>query len=402
MQYLLTIIIPTRNRAYYALLAIKQIIENTSDNVQIVIQDNSDTNDLKRIILESIPNTERIKYNYSEGLLSFVDNFTKGVEISDGEYLCMIGDDDGINPEIEEVVKWAKQNSVEAINPIISLNYIWPGTGIDYYKKDSGNLMIIDFDSKMKFYDTKKELNKLLSTGGQNYLQYNLVKIYHGIVSKAAMNEVKKITGHYFGGLSPDIYSSVALSLVINKVLKLNYPLTIPGVCNKSGAGHSSTGRHHGELNTAPQLAGHTNYEWSSLVPSFYSVETLWADTALAAFREMKREDLIKKFDVATLSVYCYKNYKEFNHYTDVNYDEYCKLNNLGKVSKKFRLLKGYLKGPVNDFYRRVQGRLKRGENSIENYDEVIDINNAYIIFKDYLVRKRYSPFMKFNKNLNE
>src|SRR5690606_32572452 len=104
--------------------------------------------------------------------------------IADGEYLCMIGDDDGINPEIEEIVNWAKEKSIEAISPIISLNYIWPGTGMDYFKRDSGNLMITSFDSSIKFYDTKSELNKLLSNGGQNYLNYNLAKIYHGIVTK--------------------------------------------------------------------------------------------------------------------------------------------------------------------------------------------------------------------------
>jgi len=390
-KFILSIIIPTRNRNSYAIAAANQVLENTTSEVQVVLQDNSDQIGLINYFKDSIY-IDRIKYNYSPQLLSFVDNFSKGVEIADGEYLCMIGDDDGINPEIEQVVKWAKKNSVEAISPIVSLNYIWPGTGISYYKKDLGNLMIIDFNSKMKFYDTKNEIEKLLSSGGQNYLSFNLVKIYHGIVTKDSMEKVKSITGKYFGGLSPDIYSAVALSLVIEKVLKINYPLTIPGVCRKSGSGHSSTGRHHGELHTAPQLAGHVNYNWSSLVPAFYSVETLWADTALVAFQDMKRNDLIKKFDIATLSAYCYKNYKEFKHYTDVNYKNYCDNNNIGIISRKINLIKGYLKGPFSDLFNRVINRLKRRRSSIEKYDDVKTIKEAYLIFQEYL--------KKNNKNL--
>ncbi|MBA5794031.1 glycosyltransferase family 2 protein [Flavobacterium sp. xlx-214] len=391
-EVLLSIIIPTRNRTSYVIAAALQVLENTSDKVQVVLQDNSDDEGLMDFFKNSIF-LERIKYNYSPGILSFVDNFSKGVEISDGEYLCMIGDDDGINPEIEKVVFWAKENNIEAISPDISLNYIWPGVGINYYKKDSGNLMIIDFDSEVKIFDSKSELNKLLSTGGQNYLRYNLAKIYHGIITKSAMDKVKSITGKYFGGLSPDIYGAVTLSLVVDKVLKINYPLTIPGVCRKSGSGHSSTGRHHGELDTAPQLAGHDNYQWSYLVPRFYSVETLWADTALAALTEMKRLDLVEKFDVATLSAYCYKNYKEFNNYTDVNYDNYCQINRFGNLIKTFKLFNGYIKGPINDLIVRIKGRLKRGNNSIENHQDIQNINEAYLVFNDYLKRKNYSPF---------
>ncbi len=389
MNYILSVIIPTRNRLEYAYAAVEQIIMNTSNKVQVVIQDNSDNDDLIKKISEKPELLDRVKYNHIIGILSFVDNFSKGVEISDGEYLCMIGDDDGINPEIEQVVEWAKLHNIEAISPEIKLNYIWPGTGIEYYSNDTGNLMIIDFNSNTQFFNTQEEIDKLLSTGGQNYLEYNMVKIYHGIVSKAAMDRVKEITGKYFGGLSPDIYSAVALSLVVDKVLRINYPLTIPGVCRKSGSGHSSTGRHHGELNTAPQLAGHENYHWSPLVPSFYSVETLWADTALAAFTDMNREDLIKKFDVATLSAYCYKNYKEFNHYTDENFSNYKKQNNIGTLSGKIKLANGYIKGPINDLYRRIEKRLKRGRNAVENHHDIPTINDAYIIFHEYLKQKK-------------
>ncbi|MBC8643932.1 glycosyltransferase family 2 protein [Flavobacterium lindanitolerans] len=140
-KYILSVIIPTRNRETYAYMSVMHILQTTDDDVQVVIQDNSDTNSL----INKFENNEfrnRIKYNYSEGVLSFVDNFSKGVEGADGEYICMIGDDDGINPEIVEVVRWAKENGIEAITPEIRLNYIWPNTGISYYKNDNGNLMI--------------------------------------------------------------------------------------------------------------------------------------------------------------------------------------------------------------------------------------------------------------------
>jgi glycosyltransferase involved in cell wall biosynthesis len=389
-SFILSIIIPTRNRQNYAYVAALQILESTSSKVQVVIQDNSDEPSLiTKFKDEKL--ISRIKYNYSPQILSFVSNFSKGVEIADGEYICIIGDDDGINPEIELFVTWARDNNIEAITPEIKLNYIWPGTGISYYKKDTGNLTIVDFNLKYKFYDPKKELNKLLNSGGQNYLNYNLVKVYHGIIKKSLMEEIKGITGKYFGGLSPDIFSSVALSFVTDRVLKIDYPLTIPGVCNKSGAGHSSTGRHHGNLKDAPQLKGHRDYQWSSLVPRFYSVETLWADSSVAAFRKMGKFELLKKFNVIRLSTYCYLNYKQFNILTNENLKNYRLSKDQSKLIIWFKLFWNFILGPFKDYVKRAINKIFRRKNNVIRLEGVKDINAAAFELKKFIDKKNIS-----------
>ncbi len=387
-KYILSIIIPTKNRETYAYSCMMQILDSTKEDVQLVIQDNSDTNSLICKFKDS-QFIDRIKYNYSNDTLSFVENFSRGVAQADGEYLCIIGDDDGINPEIVKFVHWAKENNVEAVIPKLRLNYIWPNTGISNFKNDNGNLIINDFNIEAQYYDTKVELIKLLNSGGQNYLNYNLVKIYHGIVKKSAIDKVKAITGNYFGGLSPDIYSSVALSLVIKKVLKIDYPLTIPGVCSLSGSGQAATGRHVGNLEDAPQFVGHVNYKWSKLVPKFYSVETIWADSALAAFREMKEDDLISKFSVPSLTAYCNYSYKEYKKIIDINYFEYNK--NINFFKQKKNLYVAYLNGPLKDLVKRILAKITRKKNTIEKYDNVVDIKNAQFIFEKFLIRKKLS-----------
>ena len=87
--------------------AIKQILALKLPEIEICIQDNSDTDDLRREI-ESLK-SDQVVYNYHAGILSFVDNFSEAVSISHGEYVCMIGDDDGILPNIVEYVEKAKK-----------------------------------------------------------------------------------------------------------------------------------------------------------------------------------------------------------------------------------------------------------------------------------------------------
>lgn len=392
-NYLLSILIPTKNREEYALQAISQVLMATNETVQIVVQDNSDSNSLY-FKLKDIASFERIKYNHSIDTLSFVDNFSMAVSQSDGEYLCMIGDDDGINSEIVELISWAKEKNIEAIIPEIRLNYIWPNTGISYYKNDTGNLMIFDFSMKCNFYNTEDGINKLLEYGGQNYLKFNLVKIYHGIIKRSLLEKVKNITGKYFGGLSPDIYSSVALSLVVERVLRIDYPFTIPGVCSKSGSGQSSTGKHQGNLEDAPHFKGHYNYHWSELVPAFYSVETIWADSALAALSDMNREDLIQKFNVHMLTVYCFHKHKEFYNIIKSNYKNYCHLSKISFLYRIILLLFSFIKGPGLDFSKRVFLKIFRAHDAIEKFENVKNTIQVMSILSEYSKRK--------SKNINE
>lgn len=76
MNYNLSIVIPTKDRQYYCLKSINQIvgvIESSNYNVEIVIYDNSKEDSLQNMILELDKNY--IKYFYLGNQLSFIDNF---------------------------------------------------------------------------------------------------------------------------------------------------------------------------------------------------------------------------------------------------------------------------------------------------------------------------------------
>lgn len=318
---LLSIIVPTKNREDYAFFVVKQVLSFNYDNIQIVIQNNSDTNKLKDM-LSQFSNDKRLIYNYCEKNISTIENFNNAIENSTGEYLCSIGDDDGINPEIMKLVSWAKINNVDAIKSGLEAHYFWPDSGVTHEPSlpDNGVLMIMNIYSSIIIDDPRKELRRLMNDGCQNYYERNLVKIYHGIVKRSCMETVKKTAGNYFGGLSPDIFSVVALSTDINKIVSIEYPLTIPGVCKKSTSADSSTGKHTGKLKDAPHFNGHENYKWAEEVPEFYSVYTIWADSALAAVRDMKNKKLLSEFNVACSSARLILRFPGFfniilNHY---------------------------------------------------------------------------------------
>ncbi len=296
---LISIVIATKNREIYCIEAIKSILSINSNEIELAIADNSDTNEIKKFV-KSI-NDSRLNYVYNNSLTSSIANFNRAMALATGEYVCMIGDDDGINPEIIEITKWALKNNVDAITSSICANYRWEGTGAPdtlFTKMTGSTLTLTSFNCKAQFVHVSKSLNALMKNGATNYLEFKLPKLYHGIIRREIFQQIKQDTGEYLKGLSPDIYSAVILAHKVKNLVYINYPITIPGVCATStsiieGQKKSNSKR----IEDIPHLKNRGDYTWSINVPRFYCVQTIWADSCFAALDELSDNVLKEKFN---------------------------------------------------------------------------------------------------------
>ncbi len=304
MKYLLSVVIPTRNRQKYAIDSILQIQRVTDERVQIVVQDNSDDSSLEDMILSKRVG-DRVKYTYIKERISGVDNYAGGIAQSDGEYVCCIGDDDGVLRKIVDVVELAKRNNINAIKPGVQASYIWPETSKEF---PTGCLGLKEVSDECFYVNPKEELKIFLESGCIDFPDALLVKAYHGIVKKEMFNHILRKTGKYCGGLSPDIYLSVALSLCTTSLLCVCFPLTIFGACRQSTTGDSINRTNVGKLEQAPHFIGQP-YKWSNKVPQFYCGMNIWADSAMHALMDMGEVRLLDQYSVERLSGYCLLNY---------------------------------------------------------------------------------------------
>lgn len=305
---LLSVVIPTRNRFHYVKSTIQSILSINYSKIELVVQDNSDSDELRNWINDTISD-DRLKYNYCNLPLSFVANFDQAVSSTTGEYVCLIGDDDGVNPEITFVVEWMKSVNIDSLSTKISANYVWENSGVPatkFTKITGGVLSLTDFNYYIVKSNLEKQLALFFSNGCNDYLKFGLPKLYQGIVKKECLDKVKELTGNYFGGLSPDIFAAVSISLVAKKVYVTDYPIIISGVCGESASIiEGLLKKNSKKVEDAPHLRNRGEYQWSSLVPYVYTVETIWADSAIAAICAMKSEKYVKHFNIAKLSAYC-------------------------------------------------------------------------------------------------
>lgn len=366
---LLSVVIPTRNRQEYAISCVESILRIQDPGLEVVVQDNSDTRELEELLGRNVRDS-RLRYSYTSAPLSIIHNFEAAVHLATGDYLCFIGDDDGVNPEIMEATRWAKANAIDTLKPAYCVNYLWPGSGIPStlfsdVPQETGFLTIEPFSEKIVYPDKERELRKLVRKGGQECLDTELPKLYHGIVSRECLDRVREKAGTYFGGLSPDIYASVSIANTAKTSVSIDYPLTLPGACRKSGSVESQVGKHIGDLEDAPHLNNRGAYEWAEQVPRYYSVATIWADSTIVALRDLGREDLLNDFNVAYLAAYCLWSHPQYGKVILQNLYRALRLSGNNMFVGTIQLGFSFIIGPWRLLFKRIANRLRiilRGE----------------------------------------
>jgi hypothetical protein len=303
---LLSIIIPTRNRAEYAVSAINSILNIDSDLFELVVQDNSDGDELENYLLSCFADC-RLKYKHTKSRLDVISNFNIALESASGEYFTFLGDDDGVNPEILDAVLWAKLHDVDALTPSLVANYLWPDLRQKYYGgKFSGNLNIRPFTGAITFLDVEQGMLECVRKACQNLVDFvGLPKVYYGIVKRECMENVREKTGTYFPGVSPDMSGAMAVANYVKRMCSIDYPLFVPGSSAKSTAGISAQKKHYGRLQDQPHLPQGCWDNWSHVVPAFYAVQTVWAQSAVRALEATGRDDILAEFNIPLLHAMC-------------------------------------------------------------------------------------------------
>jgi len=300
---ILSIIVPTKNRAKYVVPCVRSLMKISAPDIEIVVQDNSDNNQTETEIAPLVADT-RLLYNRCTDHLSMSDNFTKGFEASSGEYVAFIGDDDGVNPELVDAVRWAKAEGLDALVGCSATSYEWPDIVSKLYgNRLAGILSLKSFSGAITYPGTEMEIYKCIQSAGLGFGK--LPKVYHGIVKREYMESIFQKAGTYFPGPTPDMASAVALACVIKRYAYIDYPLFVSGHGRGSGGGAGTEKKHDWSLEAVPWFSRRAINLWSSFVPRFCCGTTLWAEDVIQALRAMGREDALQHFNAAFMYARC-------------------------------------------------------------------------------------------------
>lgn len=294
MTPLLSIVIPTKNRYIYLQNFVSSFLDFKSLEIELIIQDNSDLQSAEFLNFINNSNDSRIKYFYSSNWLSVVENCDHGIQAASGEYVCMLGDDDGLLFNVSlDVLRFSKINNFDAVN-INKAEYYWPDTNHAVWKDLlAGNIFFKEYTYKTRVIQIENELVKVLDEGAANTLR-SLPRVYHGFIKKEVLDELKIISGSFFPGPSPDMANAIGLTSVVKRLVEIDVPAIISGHSKRSGGGMGAEKKHHGNIEDQTFLPKETSKLWCNKIPKFWSGATIYAESAKEALRRTNKLNQFK------------------------------------------------------------------------------------------------------------
>lgn len=277
---ILSVIIPTHERFRYAQETIETIL-GMGDDIELVVSDTSAVDPWT-----SVAPHPRLKVVRPGVGISVVDNFNTALSHATGDYVCFIGDDDLVAPDIVEIAKWAKDQDVDAVRFTFPVIFYWE----DYVHRSnpeaySGTLWVSRYSGSIRTLDTRHALREAAAKLGHGVLE--MPRAYCGLVSRKLIDRILIDHGALFGGVSPDIFSAALIAAYSEKAVDIDFPAVIPGASGASTAGQSAAGRHVGGLRDNAHIRPFTHLVWHPLVPEFYSVPTVWGYSLVRALEQI-------------------------------------------------------------------------------------------------------------------
>lgn len=293
MSYLISVVVPTKNRYKYLKYLITLIDSFKLDELELVIQDNSDNNSEILEYLKQFEN-ENIRYFYTNEKLSMSGNSDKAVLNSTGEYVCFIGDDDGICRNIVDCVKWMKKNNFETLLSRWA-NYFWGDYCAVGYNYLCQSLTYREPKFSFTSFDPIEELKQSMKKGFQH--SRNIPFLYSGIVSRKILDEIFKIGKTFFPGGSPDISNGVCNSLLARRSVKIDFPVIIRGSSQFQGGGINRLKNKISKLEDVKFIERSVIDNWEKNIPRYWATQLAWPESGIKGLRYMGREDMIPLFN---------------------------------------------------------------------------------------------------------
>lgn len=214
-----SIIIPIKNRASTLKYTLKSCInQKYFDDYEVVVSDNCSDDNILEVINEA--NSDKIRYIRTERHLLLNENFNFGVDNAKGEYLIILGSDDGISTYALYYLDKIINITNEKIIAWRTLDYFWPECLVNsnkihmYSFKDINKLEIAE---KVNEKFAKRQFVEGLPS------LYCCATIHRDIIDK-----VKKETGrHVHDSAIADTYSALVCAHAAKKFIRVKLYATI-------------------------------------------------------------------------------------------------------------------------------------------------------------------------------
>ena len=288
---LLSIIVPTLNRARTLKETLRTIAAQNFADLEIIVSDNYSSDDTQKVVSEA--GLAKLRYINPGRRLSMSTHYEFAVGHATGRYVALLGDDDGIVKDgLARTAELLEANGYPDALGGINIEYHWPDSPIAFHE----SICRIPVERWIEQRDSRENL-RLLKTNTRNYT--HLPMIYRAFVSRELLNRIKSKTQRLFRSCIPDVYASIAIAASIESYVFTSEPLFIEGV-----SGDSNGARTLAAEDSAADEAFFSNdcIPFHTEIPYAPSIPFITAETLLQARDAglLQSDDIMSPTDLLT------------------------------------------------------------------------------------------------------
>lgn len=220
-------IIPTRERPETLQYALRTALNQCSHRLEVIVSDNFGQDNTATVVRSF--QDPRLRLINPGRRLSMSDHWDYALLQAAGDYVLIMGDDDGIVPgaldKLEASILATRHLVYSWPRPI----YNWPIDG------EPARTVFVPSVGRASEINLINIARLAISMGGWKHAR--LPSMYHSAVAKRIPDAIREQTGRVFHSTQPDIFMAMAVPVFVQTSLELDYYVSVLGQSQRSFSG---------------------------------------------------------------------------------------------------------------------------------------------------------------------
>lgn len=220
-----SVIIPTRDRPDTLRWSVQTALAMAGD-VEVVVQDNAGGPDT-RAVIDALDDPRVVK-SRTDVLLPMSENWEQALDQCSGEWIHVIGDDDGMMPGaalfMDNLLKSVPEAEVVTWAPH---TYWWPDCIVGYNR----NRLYVRMPTESVWQNARTVEGAYFA---QRVRWDALPMIYSSFVRRSVIDRVRAKAGAYFPTVAPDVFSGMANLWAVERFVRAGTALSVRGTSRHS------------------------------------------------------------------------------------------------------------------------------------------------------------------------
>jgi glycosyltransferase involved in cell wall biosynthesis len=256
-----SILLPTRERSDTLRFALQTAVAQDLDDVEILVHESGDDPLTAEVVAEV--GDYRTRHVKTSEPVAMKENWERAVAAATGDYLTIIGDDDGILAgACSEAARILDRYPVEVLT-WRPAGYFWPESAVTVLRN-----RLQAYLPKASGFERQDPRTLLHLAYHFREHHYTMPMILHSFVGRPLVDRVIEGLGSYFSSAAPDIASAVADAWFGESCILSYRPLSISGISHHSTGSRMHFSRDLKLRKEAEEAAFATSVEFHPSLPN--------------------------------------------------------------------------------------------------------------------------------------